>query len=177
MVSDFGSASKENQYALTNQMMQLLLANDPSLYDFTGMSEVYISISSQVFQHLEENKANKRLYLRFNTVAANICNNIIKVSLREGNFEQAVSVVKFCVAEKNVMPGHLKNDALEQYLDCCIDLAENEKAIEAVEYSVDINSSDAVKFGLNLSTKVNLTDDQKVYVNKLFATYSEWVNL
>ena len=96
MVSDFGSASKENQYALTNQMMQLLLANDPSLYDFTGMSEVYITISSQVFQHLEENKANKRLYLRFNTVAANICNNIIKVSLREGNFEQAVSVVKNC---------------------------------------------------------------------------------
>ena len=162
---------------LTNAMMQLLLANDPSLYDFTGMTEGYISISSQIFQHLEENMASKRLYLRFNTLASTICNNVIKVALREGNFDLAVSVIKFCVEEKNVMPGHLKNDALEQYLDCCIDLGENEKAIEAVEYSVDINSSDAVKFGLSLSSKLELTEDQKVYVNKLFASYSEWVNL
>ena len=82
-MSNFGSAFKENQYILSNQIMQVMLANDPSTLELTGMSEIYLNISEAVFKHLEENKDNKRFYLRFNSLAATICNNVILVSLRE----------------------------------------------------------------------------------------------
>ena len=82
-MSNFGSAFKENQYILSNQIMQVMLANDPSTLELTGLSEVYLNISEGVFKHLEENKDNKKFYLRFNSLAATICNNVILVSLRE----------------------------------------------------------------------------------------------
>ena len=90
LMSDFGQASKENQYMLTNQMMQVLLSNDPSLYDFTGMSEIYVTIAEQIYTHLENGKADKKLFLRFNNLAANICDGVILVSLRE-------AVLKTCL--------------------------------------------------------------------------------
>ena len=177
VVSNFGAANFENTYILTNQMMQVMKANDPSHFDLTGMSEVYLSISSQIFQHLESNKANKKLYLRFNTLASTICDNVMAVALREGNFDLANKVLKFCVEEKNVMPGYVQNDTLEKYIDVCIDLSETERAMEAVEYCVDIKSTEALKNGLKIVEKFELQEDQKDYLNKLFATYSEWSNI
>jgi len=176
VVSNFGSASRENQYMLTYSMMQVLSANDHNLFELTGMSEVYNSISEQVFHHLEANIANKHLYLRFNKLASSICDNIILVALREANFDLASRVIKFCADQKNVMPGQLKSEPQSQFLDVCLDLEEIEKAIQVVEYSVDVKSTNALALGLKLAN-VGLNDDQKAYLNKLFATYSEWTNL
>ena len=177
VVSDYGSASRENTYMLTNQMLQVLRLNDPSHFELTGMSEAFVSISSQIFKHLQDKKADKKLYLRFNTVAATICDNVIFVALREGNFDLAASVIKFCVAEKTVMPGYVKNETLEQYIDVCIDLVETERAMEAVEYCVDIKSPSTLAVGLKIVDKLELQSDQKDYLNKLYSTYSEWVNI
>ena len=149
-----------HQFLFLSQNCQVLLANDPSTYDLTGLTEIYNSISNQIFQHLDEGKTNKRLYLRFNNLAANICENLILVALREANFDLAVKVIKFCVTEKNVMPGQLRNESLNQYTDVCIDLGDAEKAIEAVEYSVDTRCSDALQLGLRLAEKLELNDDQ-----------------
>jgi len=176
VVSSFGSASRENQYMLTNQLMQVLLANDHNLFDLTGMSDVYNSISEQIFHHLESNITNRRLYLRFNKLASSVCDSVILVALREANFDLASRVVKFCAAQKHVMPGQLKIEPQNQYLDVCLDLEEIEKAIEIVEYSVDIKSTNALSMGLKLAD-IQLNDDQKAYLNKLFASYSEWTNL
>ena len=176
-MSDFGQASKENQYMLTNQTMQVLLSNDPSLYDFTGMSEVYVTIAEQIFTHLENGKADKKLYLRFNNLAANICDNVIIVALREGSFDLAAKVIKFCVAEKNVMPGTLKDDALVKFISACVDLGYTENAMEAIEYCVDISNSKALSLGTKISSELELDSEQRDYMNKLFATYSKWVNI
>ena len=43
----------------------------------------------------ETGKADKKLFLRFNNLAANICDGVILVSLREGSFDLAAKVVKF----------------------------------------------------------------------------------
>ena len=125
----------------------------------------------------ETGKADKKLFLRFNNLAANICDGVILVSLREGSFDLAVKVVKFCVAEKNVMPGTLKDDGLVKYISACVDLGYTENAIEALEYCVDISSPRALSLGTKISTELKLTEEQQDYLNKLFKTYSKWVNI
>jgi len=177
LMSDFGQASRENQYLLTNHTMQVLLANDPSLYEFTGMSEVYVTIAEQIYTHLETGKADRKLFLRFNNLAANICDSIILVSLREGSFDLAAKVIKFCVAEKNVMPGTLKDDALAKFITACVDLGYTENAMEAIEYCVDISNPQALTLGNKISSELELDSEQRDYMNKLFATYSKWVNI
>ena len=177
LMSDFGQASKENQYMLTNQLMQVLLSNDPSLYEFTGMSEIFLTIALQIFTHLETGKADRKLYLRFNNLAVNICNNVILVSLREGDFDLATKVVRFCIAEKNVMPGTLRDDALEKFITASVDLGYTVNAMEAIEYCVDVNNPKALSLGIKISTESELDSEQRDYINKLFATYSKWVNI
>ena len=176
-MSDFGQASKENQYMLTNQLMQVLLSNDPSLYEFTGMSEIFLTIALQIFTHLETGKADRKLYLRFNNLAVNICNNVILVSLREGDFDLATKVLRFCIAEKNVMPGTLRDDALEKFITASVDLGYTVNAMEAIEYCVDVNNPKALSLGIKISTESELDSEQRDYINKLFATYSKWVNI
>ena len=111
-----------------------------------------------------------------NITVYSVCDSVILVALREANFDLASRVVKFCAAQKHVMPGQLKIEPQSQYLDVCLDLEEIEKAIEIVEYSVDIKSTNALSMGLKLAD-IQLNDDQKAYLNKLFASYSEWTNL
>ena len=124
-----------------------------------------------------DGKDNKRLFLRFNNAAASICTDCVFVALREGNFELAAKVVSFCVAEKNVMPSNLSEDALEGFVKACVDLEEKEKLIEAVEYAVDIQASSALKFGLTVSEEFQLDSEERDYLNKLFASYTKWVNI
>ena len=69
----------------------------------------------------------------------------------QGNFELPMRVMKFCVAEKNVMPSQLKEDALEQYLEVCTDLGQADSSIECVEYAVDTGSRRALGMGLKVS--------------------------
>jgi len=173
MASDYASANKENQYALTYQVMQILKANDPALFDFTGLSEVWVDIARKVFNHLEDGKAQKGLYLRFNNLAPNICDLVVVVALREGNYELAARVVDFCREEKSVMAKNLSDDVLADFINASVALGETEKAIESVEYSVDVGSSQAVKVGL-LVAGIDLRTDQKDYLNKLFASHTEW---
>merc|ERR1712189_177899 len=76
-----------------------------NLFDLTGMSDVYNSISEQIFHHLESNITNRRIYLRFNKLASSVCDSVILVALREANFDLASRVVNFCAAQKHIMPG------------------------------------------------------------------------
>jgi len=175
-VSDYAQSSKTVQYELTHQVMQILKSNDPSLFDFTGLSDVYINISTRIFEHLEVNKAEKALYLRFNNLAPSICDLVVAVSLREGNYNLAARVVEFCRQEKTVMAKNLSNDVLSDFIEASVTLGQISKAVEAVEYSVDVGSSDALKFGLSVS-KTDLKHDQKDYLNKLFANNTGWVNI
>ena len=177
MLSDYGSASKENQYKLTSQVMQILKSNNPANYDLTGLSKVYVNITTKVFTHLVDGKENKKLYLRFNNAAASICNDSLLVALREGDFELAYSVVKFCVEEKNVMPGNLSEDSLESYVKACVSLEEREKAIQAVEYGVDIGSPVALALGHSVASHFQLDGEERDYLNKLFASHTTWVNI
>ena len=177
LLSDYGSASKENQYKLTSQIMQILRSNNPANYDLTGLTEVYLDITTKVFAHLVDGKDNRKLYLRFNNAAVSICNDSLFVALREGDFELAFSVVKFCVEEKNVMPGNLSEDSLESYVKACVSLEEREKVLQAVEYAVDIGSPVALQLGLTVTNHFQLDGEQRDYLNKLFASYTQWVNI
>jgi len=174
--SDYAASKKESQYMLTHQVMQILKANDPTLFDFTGLSEVWIDISRRVFNHLEENKSMKALYLRFNTLAPSICDLVISVTLREGDFELATRVIQFCKEEKTVMIKSLSNNVLNEYIEASVSLGEIDKAVDTVEYAVDVGSSEALKYGLILS-KIELTNNQKDYLNKLFANNTNWMNI
>ena len=177
ILSDYGSASKENQYKLTSQMMQILRSNNPANFDLTGLNQVYIDITTKVFAHLVDGKDNKKLFLRFNNTAAGICNDSLFVALREGNFELAASIVKFCVEERNVMPGNLSEESLDSYVKACVSLEEREKVLQAVEYAVDVGSSTALQLGLTVTTHFQLDGEQRDYLNKLFASYTGWVNI
>jgi len=174
--SDYAQANKENQYALTYQVMQILKANDPALFDMTGLSEVWVDISRKVFNHLEDGKESKALFLRFNNLAPNICDLVVAVALREGNYELAARVVDFCRLEKTVMAKNLSNDVLADFIKASVSLGELDKAIEAVEYSVDVGSSDALKVGLVVA-EADLRMDQRDFLNKLFKSSSGWVNI
>ena len=177
VLSDYGSASAENQYKLTSQVMQVLKSNDPAQHDLTGLKEVWIDIATKVFNHLVEGKNNRRLYLRFNNSAAPICTDCVLVALREGNFELAAKVVKFCVEEKNVMPSSVSEEALQSFARACVDLEEKEKVMETVEYAVDISAKSALQLGLMVTKELELDTEQKDYLNKLFASHTEWVNI
>lgn len=175
-ISDYAQSSKSVQYELTHQVMQILKSNDPASFDFTGLSEVYSDISRKVFDHLEANKAEKALYLRFNNLAPGICDLVVAVSLREGNYPLAARVMEFCRQEKAVMAKNLSNDVLSDFIEASVVLGEIARAIDAVEYSVDVASSEALKFGLVIS-KTDLKHDQRDYLNKLFANNTSWVNI
>ena len=96
---------------------------------------------------------------------------------REGSFDLAAKVVKFCVAEKNVMPGTLKDDGLVKYISACVDLGYTENALEALEYCVDISSPRALDLGTRISSELNLDPEKKDYVNKIFKHSNKWVNI
>ena len=177
ILSEYGSASKENQYKLTSQMMQILKSNNPANYDLTGLSEVYVNITNKVFAHLVDGKDSKKLFLRFNNAAAGICNDALVVALREGDFELAARIVKFCVEEKNVMPGNLSDESLDSYVKACVSLEEREKVLEVVEYAVDVDSSAALQLGLTVTEHFQLDSEQRDYLNKLFASHTKWVNI
>jgi hypothetical protein len=176
VISDYAQSAKTVQYELTHQIMQILKSNDPSLFDLNGLSEVYLDISTKIFDHLEVNKAEKSLYLRFNTLAPGICDLVVSVSLRQGNYALAARVLEFCRQEKTVMAKNLSNDVLSVFVDASVALGEISQAVDAVEYSVDVASSEALKFGLAVA-KADLKDGQRDYLNKLFANNTSWVNI
>jgi len=176
VISDYAQSPKTVQYEITHQVMQILKSNDPSLFDINGLSEVYLDISKKIFDHLEFNKAEKSLYLRFNTLAPGICDLVVAVSLREGNYALAARVLEFCRQEKTVMAKNLSNDVLSDFVNASVALGEISQAVDAVEYSVDVASSEALKFGLAVA-KADLKDGQRDYLNKLFANNTSWVNI
>ena len=124
-----------------------------------------------------DGKDSKKLFLRFNNAAAGICNDALVVALREGDFELAARIVKFCVEEKNVMPGNLSDESLDSYVKACVSLEEKEKVLEAVEYGVDVGSPAALQLGLTVTQHFQLDSEQRDYLNKLFASYTGWVNI
>ena len=75
------------------------------------------------------------------------------------------------------MPGHLVEESLESYVKACVSLEEKEKVLEAVEYGVDIGSGVALQLGLTVTKHFQLDAEQRDYLNKLFASYTEWVNI
>ena len=83
----------------------------------------------------------------------------------QGNFELPMRVMKFCVAEKNVMPSQLKEDALEQYLELCTDLGQADSCIECVEYAVDTGSRRALGMGLKVSVVIYVCN---IYVSETY---------
>lgn len=174
--SDYAQSNRATQYDLTYQVMQVLKSNDPSVFDFTGLSEVYVSISMRVFDHLDNGKDNKALYLRFNNLAPDICNLLVTVTLREGNYQLASKILDFCKEQKTVMAKNLSNEVLSDFINASVSMSELDKAVQAVEYSVDVASSDALKYGLVVAN-AGPNHDQKDYLNKLFSTNSGWLNL
>eukprot|EP00092_Neocalanus_flemingeri_P030928 GFUD01033590.1.p1 GENE.GFUD01033590.1~~GFUD01033590.1.p1 ORF type:complete len:656 (+),score=179.52 GFUD01033590.1:65-2032(+) len=176
VISNYAAANKENQYVLTHQVMQILKANDPAMSDFTGLSDVWVDIARKVFNHLEEGKSNKALYLRFNTLAPDICDLVVAVALREGNYELGAKVVDFCREEKTVMTKSLSEGVLGDFINASVALGEKDKAVGAVEYSVDVGSSQAVQVGLVVAG-TDMRADQRDYLNKLFTSHTGWVNI
>ena len=70
----------------------------------------------------------------------------------------------------------LSNNILNQYIEASVSLGEIDKAVDTVEYAVDVGSSEALKYGLILS-RIELTNNQKDYLNKLFANNTNWMNI
>jgi len=176
VVSDYASSNRENMYVLINQVMQILKANDTSTFDFTGLSQVWLDIAKKCFDNIVEKKADRQMYLRFNTLAPNICDLVVSVALREGSYELAASVVEFCREEKTVMAGNLSDGVLSDFINSSCVLNESDKAVDGVEYALDVGSSKALKMGM-LVAKLELRDDQRSHLNKVFTTQTGWVNI
>ncbi len=115
----------EDQYEITKRLLEVLVANDPRKSEYNNLGEVWLNIAKKSFYDLVLHKNKKTLYLRFNTNAAPICDLVIAVALREGDFETGCQVMDFCREERSRMPGSLSEESLESLaryniLFCCI---------------------------------------------------------
>jgi len=176
VASEYASADMATQNVLINQVLQILKANDTSSFDFTGLSEQWLDITKKCFDHVVNQKDSRKLHLRFNTLAPNICDLIVSVALREGSYALAVSAVEFCIQEKTVMTGNLSDGVLSDFINSSCVMNETDKAVETVEYAVDVGSSKAVQLGLMVA-KLELREDQRIHLNKVFNTHTKWVNI
>ena len=52
-----------------------------------------------------------------------------------------------------------------------------QRALDAVEYSVDTDGSNSVKLGLVVAGQGGLGPEQRDYINKLFVNTTKWVPL
>jgi hypothetical protein len=174
VLSGMGGANMETATELNHQVMQILSANDPAATEFSGLDEVWTEIAKRVFNHLEGGKDNRSFGLRFNLTAANICSLCIEVNLRQGNYEEAVRVFRFCHEESTVMPGQLTDPALRQLAEQSVALQEGEAAIEVVTYVQNMSSDQAVPIASLVTEGLELSLSQKEYLNKLFSIDPHW---
>jgi len=172
----WGETKKESAYEM-NMMVLRILENNPSeTSEFFNLGQTYVDVAYRIFKHLDMNKANKNMPLRYNTSAAGILSLVIKILLTEGQFEKAQEVFNFCEENKNMMAGQLKDEVLLQLMEDVVDKESVQTGLEIVEYLLSINSTRARESGLKLAT-LKLPNDASETLNKMFAQDQKWKNI
>jgi len=172
----WGETKKESAYEM-NMMVLRILENNPSeTSEFFNLGQTYVDVAYRIFKHLDMNKANKNMPLRYNTSAAGILSLVIKILLTEGQFEKAQEVFNFCEENKNMMAGQLKDEVLLQLMEDVVDKEIVQTGLEIVEYLLSINSTRARESGLKLAT-LKLPNDASETLNKMFAQDQKWKNI
>jgi len=176
-LNDWGNTDKEGVYSMNKNILQIMDSNPSATSEYSNLSETYANIAHRIFEHLKNNKTDKKLYLRFNQDAATICSLAIKILLIEGKYEMACEVFEFCVEEKEKINGNLEDTQLEKFMDALIEENNVDTALQVVDYLLSIRSPKANTSALNLATSINLSNNHKEVLNKYFSNDQEWVNL
>jgi len=174
MLCDMGGSNKETCNELNHQVVQVLERNPPKDSEFQGLQEVWRDIATRVFNNLEQHKDNLRFSLRFNLVAARICELAITVQLREGGWTEAARVFRFCLEHSTVIPGQLNDEVLSAVAAAAVAEGEVEAALEVVQYAVTMASPAAVAIATTVTSSLALSSGQKELVNKLLAAEPQW---
>jgi len=174
----YGGTGKEDIYIMNTTVLKCMDSNPSATSQYTNLGPTYVDISKRIFKHLEENKASDALYLRFNIHAAGICTLAIKILLKEGQFDEAVKVLEFCMTEKARMPGQLSDEVLELLHEAAVAENNPDVALQVVDYLISMNcpKDKARRCGEKLAV-LPLSDNQKQILNKLFSYDPKWTNL
>jgi len=175
-LTDHGGSNKEGMYQMNCQVLRCLIAHPTSKSQYNNLSSTYIDISQRIFNHLDQNKASKGLYLRWNTSAADICSMAMKVQLREGQFEFACKVLEFCAEESGRMPGQLDEDSLVALVEAAVLEENTEVGMKVVDYMLGMGSKKSMDVALKL-TAIGLSEADKRTLNVLFKLENKWVDL
>ena len=134
-----------------------------------GLLEAYSDEDSQVGRSLAKNYP-----LSSNTVAVEICDNIINFCLRHGEIKTARGAMTFCCDNVAALVGFLKDDTIREFAGAMIEANEKAAAVECIIYAFQQSLDSADAIAAEVAENLELSEEQKSKLNQMFAHESRW---
>ena len=173
-LSQFCDSTKIARMEMTRKFLDIALACDTKISEWSYLQESFLNMAREALEDVCRAPTRRDIPLQDNKAAATICDQVIRIALRSDDFSLATKTMRFIYDEITVIPDHISEQTVEEYVDTAIRNQMKSEAMTGLMYAVELSLSNSDTIGLKLARSFQLEDIEKKQINQYFAHDSQW---